>query len=113
MQNAFLKIESTHQQALILRDSIVPDAIQTVDASRSEYRSGKIEFLTLIDNWRKLLNFQLMYEHTLSSLEQNIAELEEAVGEDITDSQKQPDAMNPDSPSTTHAPDSPNMEGTK
>ena len=42
-----------------------------------------IDFLTLVDNWRKQLNFELMYHRALAEMEQAVADLERAVGQDI------------------------------
>ncbi len=81
IQNAYLNIESTHDQARLLRDAIIPQAAQTLEASQSAYRSGRVDFLNLIENWRKLLTFQLMYQHTLATIKQRQADLELALGD--------------------------------
>ena len=59
------------------------EARQTVEASLSGYRAGEVDFLTLVDNWRKLLDFQLMYQASLTELERSFAGLQEAVGHDL------------------------------
>ena len=76
-------MESEQDQVVLFRDVIIPQAQQTVDASISGYRAGSLEFLTLVDNWRRLLDFRLMYHRTLARLEQSFAELQEAVGQDL------------------------------
>jgi len=83
VQDALTRVETQQRQAVLLRDVIVPEASQTVEASLSGYRAGSVGFLNLIDNWRKLLNFQLMYESSLASLERSVAELEQVVGRDV------------------------------
>lgn len=81
--DALTRVETQQRQAVLLRDVIVPEAEKTVEASLSGYRAGAVGFLNLIDNWRKLLNFQLMYESSLASLERGVAELEQVVGHDV------------------------------
>ena len=83
VQDAYAKVETHQRQVLLLRDVIVPEARQTVEASLSGYRAGDVDYLSLIDNWRKLLDFQLMYQRSLADLEQAFAELQEAVGRDV------------------------------
>lgn len=85
IQDALIKTQTHRRQALMFQDIIVPQAIQTVDASLSSYRAGKVEFLTLIDNWRKLLAFELTFHHHLSQFKKSIAELQRAVGIDLDD----------------------------
>lgn len=83
VQDALSRVETQQRQAVLLRDVIVPQAAQTVEASLSGYRAGSVGFLNLIDNWRRLLNFQLMYESSLASLERSVAELEQVVGGEV------------------------------
>ena len=83
VQDALATVESTQRQTIVFRDVIVPQARQTVDASLSGYRAGQLDFLTLVDNWRRLLEFQLMYHDSLARLEQRFADLQEAVGRDL------------------------------
>ena len=80
VQEAYLKVEAQQQLVTLFRDTIVPQARQTVEASRSGYRAGSVDFLTLMDNWRKLLNFELMQHRALAEMEQAVADLERAVG---------------------------------
>ncbi len=83
VQDALTRVQTQQRQVILLRDVIVPEAEKTVEASLSGYRAGNVGFLNLIDNWRKLLSFQLMYESSLASLERSVAELEQVVGQDV------------------------------
>lgn len=83
VKDALVKVETQHRQAVLFRDVIIPQARQTVDASQTGYQANKVSFLTLIDNWRKLLNFELMNHRSLSQFEQELAELQRVVGKDI------------------------------
>jgi outer membrane protein TolC len=83
VQDAWLKVEAQQKLVELFRDVIIPQAKQTVDASASGYRAGSVDFLTLVDNWRKLLNFDLMYHRALADMEQAVADLERAVGQDV------------------------------
>jgi outer membrane protein TolC len=83
VQDASVKVDTQQRLAILFRDVIVPQARQAVDASFSSYRTGQVDFLTLVDNWRKLLNFELMYHQSLAQLEKDFAQLRQAVGRDI------------------------------
>jgi outer membrane protein TolC len=83
IQDAMVRVETQQRLVILFRDVIVPQAKQTLDVSTSGYRAGKIDFLTLVDNWRKLLSFQLLYHQSLGQLEQNFAELQQVVGNDL------------------------------
>lgn len=83
VQDAYLKVEAQQKLVELFGDSILPQARQAVDSSSSGYRAGSVDFLTLVDNWRKLLNYELMYHRALAEMEQAIADLEQAVGGDV------------------------------
>jgi outer membrane protein TolC len=83
VQDALVRAESQHRQVVLFRDVIIPQARQTVDASLSGYRAGKLEFLTLVDNWRRLFEFEVIYHQDLAALEQSLADLQQAVGRDL------------------------------
>ena len=85
VRDAFAKVVQHRRQVRLFRETILPDAEQTVEASRSAYRAGEEDFLTLIDNWRKLLAFRRMFHGHVAKLEQSVAELREAVGMDASD----------------------------
>lgn len=83
VQDALTRTESQQKLVLLFRDRMIPEAQQTLDASVTEYTTGKSDFLNLIDNWRKLLRYQLMQEQNLSAFERAMADLQEAVGRDL------------------------------
>lgn len=83
VQDALARVQTQQRQVILFRDVIIPQARQTLDASSAGYRAGKLDFLTLVDNWRKLINFELVYQQNLSQLEQSLADLEQIVGHDV------------------------------
>ena len=83
VQEAYLRVEAQQKLVSLFRDVIVPQARQTVDASASGYRAGSVDFLTLTDNWRKLLNFDLMYHRAVADMELAMADLEREVGDRV------------------------------
>jgi outer membrane protein, heavy metal efflux system len=83
IQDSLVKVETQQRQVILFRDVIIPQARQTVEASDSGYRAGKTDFLTLVDNWRNLLDFQLLYHQSLAQLEKDFADLQRVVGRDL------------------------------
>jgi cobalt-zinc-cadmium efflux system outer membrane protein len=83
VHDALVKVETQQRMVLLFRDVIIPQAQQTVEVSQSSYRAGKIDFLTIVDNWRKLLDFKMMYHHSLAQFEQDFAQLQQDVGRDL------------------------------
>lgn len=80
IEEAYLKVQAQQKLVELFHDTIIPQARQTVESSQAGYRAGSTDFLTLVDNWRKLLNFELMHHRALADMEQAVADLERAVG---------------------------------
>ena len=68
----------------LFKTSVIPQAEQALDAARIGYETGVIDFLTLIDSQRTLLNAKLQYYISLTEYEQNLARLERTVGIELT-----------------------------
>lgn len=64
----------------LFKTGVIPQAQQSLDAARVGYETGSMDFLTLIDSQRTLLNAKLQYYTSLAEYEQNIARLERIVG---------------------------------
>ncbi|MCC6680235.1 MAG: TolC family protein [Phycisphaeraceae bacterium] len=90
VQDAYLKVEAQQQLVELFQGTILPQARQTVEAAGSGYRAGSVDFLTLVDNWRKLLNFELMNHRALTEMQQAVADLELAIGGDLPRETKEP-----------------------
>lgn len=68
----------------LFQTSVIPQAQQSLDAARIGYETGNIDFLTLIDSQRTLLDAKLQYYKAITQYEQNLARLEKTVGVELT-----------------------------
>ena len=84
VQEAYVRVKSAEVRAALLRTTILPQSKQTLEVSRAAYQTDRVDFLALIDNQRILLGAQLSYYRALNDLEQGLADLERAVGTEIT-----------------------------
>jgi cobalt-zinc-cadmium efflux system outer membrane protein len=86
VQDAFIRVKAAEQRAALLRTTILPQSQQTFDVSRVGYQTDQVDFLTILDNQRMALGFQLDYYNAIGDFEQALADLERAVGRDMTPS---------------------------
>lgn len=61
-------------------DILVPKAGELLEASETAYTGGTIDFLSLVDAQRTLLEYQLRYERAVTDNQQKLAELEMLAG---------------------------------
>lgn len=70
--------------ARIFSESVIPLAEQSLEAAFTEYETEKVDFLTLLDSERTLLDVRLQYRRAVADFESNLAELERVVGMSLT-----------------------------
>lgn len=83
VQNALVKIESNKNLIDLYKNTVIPQAQQTLQATLAEYQTGKTEFLMVIDAYKMVLMAKQDYYMSQMSFMQSQALLEQAVGLDI------------------------------
>ncbi|MFQ5478211.1 MAG: TolC family protein [Candidatus Binatia bacterium] len=83
VEESMLKVREQRRLVDLFGGVIIPEARQTLDATVSAYRAGQVDFLTLVENWRRLLDFKVSFQRSLSTLEKELAELERIVGRPV------------------------------
>jgi outer membrane protein TolC len=78
------KVQTAERLVKLYRDSIIPQAEQSLKAAESGYQSGQVDFLNLIDSQRVLLDFNLAFYRAVADFGINIAELERVVGVELS-----------------------------
>jgi cobalt-zinc-cadmium efflux system outer membrane protein len=71
----------------LYRGSLLPSAEQSLSAAEAGYISGEVDFLRLLDGERTLLELGLALAERRTEVEKRIAELEFAVGAELTRSE--------------------------
>lgn len=84
VESAFYKVEQAARSVRIFQSTIVPQAEQSLMASRAAYENNKVDFLMLLDSQRTLRDLKLAAHQALADFGTRLAELELAVGADLT-----------------------------
>ncbi len=64
----------------LYRDTLIPKGEELLRASETAYKAGTVDFLSLIDSQRLLLDYYLSYHRALADNRQKLAELEMLAG---------------------------------
>ncbi|MFH1868814.1 MAG: TolC family protein [Candidatus Omnitrophota bacterium] len=75
------KLRDAIRQAGLYKDALIPKAVQALNATQSGYTAGDVDFLSLIDAQRVLLNFELSYYRYTANFNQRLAEVKNLLGE--------------------------------
>jgi len=83
IRDLLAKVRASWEVAVLYRTTVLPQAEQSVEATRVGYRVGKSNFLDLLDADRAWRGFQLEYYRALVEREFRLAELEQVIGADL------------------------------
>ncbi len=78
------KVEAARKSVSIYRDGLLPQAEQSFQAALAAYQTGSVNFITLIDAQRTIRDTRLGYYKALVDYEQSLADLERAVGKELS-----------------------------
>lgn len=84
VQAAWFRAQLSHDQLLLYRQTLVPQAEQSFEATRAGYESAGSNFIDLLDSERALLALRLGEVMSEADLARAMAQLERAVGVDLS-----------------------------
>ena len=84
IKDFLVKMQSSESTVNLYKTGVIPQAEQSLKAARIGYEADRVDFLALIDSQRILLNSRLLCTRALADFEQNLANLERAVGRQLT-----------------------------
>ena len=76
IQETLNKIEKNVRLIDLYKNGLIPQATQNLNIGLVGYQVGKIDFMTLVDNFMSLYNYQIQYEKIFSDYHSKLAELE-------------------------------------
>ena len=85
IKDLLAKVRASEQVARLYHTTILPQAVQNLEAARAGYRAGTGGFLDLTDTQRAWRGFQLEYYRALVEREHRLAELEQVIGTDLNE----------------------------
>lgn len=77
---AWSRVEAQQHTLNLLKTELIPQSRQTYEVTLTGYQAGETDFITLIDNWRRWLDFELMRHRETVDLETAFADLQREVG---------------------------------
>jgi len=78
--DAWTRVQTQQDTIKLLESTLIPQARQTYDVSLTAYQAGRSNFLTVIDNWQRFLDFELMLHREVAELETAFSQLQREVG---------------------------------
>ncbi len=78
--DAWSRVQAQQHTLRVLDDELIPQSRQTYEVTLTAYQSGKSSFVSLIDHWRRWLDFELMRHRETVDLELAFTDLQREIG---------------------------------
>ena len=83
-----IKIETAKNKIRLNKNELLPILESSIEVSLAAFRTGKGDFMSLLDNQRMLIETKINYYKSLVDYNINLADLERTVGTDLTKNQE-------------------------
>jgi outer membrane protein TolC len=85
IKQQYLAATSSRRLMDLYSKAIVPESSLALESSMSSYEVGKVDFLSLLDNFIYVLDYEVNYYEELSNFETALARMEPLVGVNLTE----------------------------
>jgi len=83
VQDLYARAKASEQLVALYHTTVLPQAHLALDSANAAYQVGKIDFLTLLNSFTVMLEYEMRYHEELSNFQKATAELEAVVGEPV------------------------------
>lgn len=83
LAQAYHVLVTTHSEAESIKSQVIPLTQSAYDATQEDYRSGKSDFLHVLDSQRTLFQARVQYLFSLANYHKAIADVERLTGEPL------------------------------
>ena len=84
VREMFAKVEAARKSLSFYQEGLLPQAQQSYGAAVAAYQTGQVNFMTLLDAQRTIRDTRLGYYKALVDYEQSLADLDRAVGVNLS-----------------------------
>ena len=84
VRETFAKVEASRNSLSFYQEGLLPQAQQSYGAAVAAYQTGQVNFMTLLDAQRTIRDTRLGYYKALVDYEQSLADLDRAVGVNLS-----------------------------
>lgn len=84
VRETFAKVEASRNSLSFYQEGLLPQAQQSYGAAVAAYQTGQVNFMTLLDAQRTIRDTRMGYYKALVDYEQSLADLDRAVGVDLS-----------------------------
>ena len=85
VKDLYLHARTSERLIALYRTTITPQAGLALESAVAAYKVGKVDFLTLLNSFTVMLEYEMRYHEELANFQKAIAELEAVIGESLSE----------------------------
>jgi cobalt-zinc-cadmium efflux system outer membrane protein len=83
IRDLYARAEAAERLIALYNTTVIPQAHLALESATSAYSVNKVDFLTLLNSFTVMLEYEMRYHEELSNFQKAVAELEAVVGEPV------------------------------
>jgi len=85
VKDLYLRARASERLISLYSSTVLPQARLSLESATSAYQVGKVDFLTLLNSFTVMLEYEMRYHEELANFQKAIAELEATIGEPLNE----------------------------
>jgi outer membrane protein TolC len=85
VKDLFLRARASERLIALYHTTVIPQARLALESATQAYAVGKVDFLTLLNSFTVMLEYEMRYHEELANFQKAIAELEATIGESLSE----------------------------
>jgi outer membrane protein TolC len=83
IRDLYARAQAAEHLIALYHTTVIPQAHLALESATSAYTVNKVDFLTLLNSFTVMLEYEMRYHEELSNFQKAVAELEAVVGEPL------------------------------
>jgi len=83
VRDLYVRAKASERLIALYHTAVIPQAGLALESATTAYQVGKIDFLTLVNSFTVMLEYEMRYHEELANFQKAVAELEAVVGEPL------------------------------
>jgi cobalt-zinc-cadmium efflux system outer membrane protein len=83
LQDLYARAQASERLISLYHTTIIPQARLALESATSAYEVGKVDFLSLLNSFTVMLEYEMRYHEELANFQKAVAEIEAIVGEPL------------------------------
>ena len=83
IKDLYLRAQASERLIALYQSTVIPQSRLALESAMTAYEVGKVDFLTLLNSFTVILEYEMRYHEELANFQKAVAQLEAIIGESV------------------------------